>query len=118
MTGILLGGLDVCSAAIAGSYDENHWIAVGTSGAAYASGNTALASEFGRQQVDTNDLTTQYQVTSTANWSPSEISGCVLKEFGLTTTGSKFASRNLLTGSLVFDGEQELQLQQTLTFFM
>jgi len=28
------------------------------------------------------------------------------------------SSRNVLTGSLVFDGEQELQIQQTYKFFI
>ena len=114
--GIVIGGLSVCAAALAGSYTQNHFIAVGTSGLAYASDNTALGIEFDRNQIDTNDLTTTEQVTMYSNWSPNDISGCILKEFGIFTAGSQMLNREVLTGSLVFDGEQELQIQQTTLF--
>jgi len=121
--GITTIGLNVVAAALAGSYTGYHYIAVGISGTTFASGNTTLGSEFfdsegypNRNQIDTNDLSTNEQVTMVANWGPSDISGCVLKEFGVMTAGSTMLNREVLTGSLVFDGEQELQVQQTVLF--
>ena len=114
--GIVTAGLSVCAAALGGSYSVNHYIGVGTSGLAFVSGNTALGIEFDRNQIDTNDLSVAEEVTMIANWSPNDISGCVLKEFGVFTLGSIMLNREVLTGSLVFDGEQELQVQQTVLF--
>jgi len=114
--GIVTGGLSICAAALAGSYTMNHYIAAGAGSTAFASGNTALVSEFDRNQVDTNDLTTTEQVTMIANWSPNDISGLTMKEFGTFTAGSVMLNREVLTGSLVFTGEQELQVQQTILF--
>lgn len=114
--GTTTAGLSVCAAALVGSYSGNHYIAVGVSGTAFASGNTVLGSEFDRNQIDTNDLSVNEQVTMIANWSPTDISGCVMKEFGTFTAGSQLLNREVLTGSLVFDGEQELQVQNTVIF--
>ena len=114
--GITTHGLTVCAAALAGSYTENHYIAVGISGIAFASGNTILGSEFERNQIDTKDLSTAEEVTFIANWAPNDISGCIMREFGTFTVGSAMINREVLTGSLVFDGEQELQIQQTFKF--
>ncbi len=115
---ITTAGLSVCASALGGSYGTtNHYIAVGISGLTFASGNTVLGSEFDRNQVDTNDLSTGEQITLIANWSPNDISGCVLREHGtFTGVGSQMLNREVLTGSLVFDGEQELQVQQTILF--
>ena len=115
--GITTVGLSVASAALAGSYSTNHYIAVGTSSLTFASGNTALGIEFDRNQVNTNDLGTPEEVTMIANWAPNDISGCIMKEFGtFTAIGSQMMNREVLAGSLVFTGEQELQVQQTITF--
>jgi hypothetical protein len=116
--GVTTIGKSVLAAALAGSYTSNHFIGVGIGSTAYASGNTALVSEFERNQVDTIDLSTAGQVTFIANWSPNDISGCVLTEHGLFTLGSALITRNVLTGSLVFDGEQELQIQKTVRFLI
>lgn len=121
--GIVTAGLSICAAALGGSYSSSHYIAVGISGIAYVSGNTTLGSEFfnsegfpNRNQIDTNDLSSAKQVTFYANWAPNDISGCVLKEFGVFTAGSQLLNREVTTGSLVFTGEQELQIQQTILF--
>lgn len=114
--GVTTVGLSICAAALGGSYSANHYIGVGSTDTAFASGNTVLANEFDRNQIDTNDYTTDEQVTMVANWSPNDISGCILKEFGVFTTGSAMLNREVMTGSLVFDGEQELQVQQTVLF--
>ena len=114
--GITTIGLSVCAAALAGSYDTNHYIAAGAGSTAFVSGNTVLVSEFDRNQVDTNDLSTNEEVTMIANWSPNDISGLDMKEFVTFTAGSAMLNREVLAGSLVFTGEQELQIQQTIVF--
>ena len=115
--GITTVGLSVAAAALAGSYSANHYTAVGIGSTAFVSGNTVLVSEFDRNQVNTNDLATPEEVTMITNWSPNDISGCVMKEFGtFTQVGSQMMNREVLAGSLVFTGEQELQTQQTITF--
>lgn len=116
--GIVNDGLTICAAAMAGSYTENHWIAIGQGGSEYTSSDTSLENEFGRQQINDNDLSVPAQVTLIANWSPSQISGCILREHGVSTLGSMFLSRNIITGSIIFDGEQELQIQETIKFFI
>jgi len=102
-----------------GSANPTH-IAVGTSGLAFNIAQTTLGSETDRNQIDTIDFSITEQVTLIANWSSSDISGTILQEVGVfnSGTGGEMSSRNVLTGSLVFDGEQELQVQQTYKFFL
>ncbi len=113
--GTTVVGLSVAAANMTGSALPTY-VAVGIGSTAYASGNTVLVSEFDRNLIDTYDLTTSEKVTMIANWSPQDISGCIMKEYGVFTTGSAMLNREVLTGSLVFDGEQELQIQQTFQF--
>ena len=111
--GITTVGLSVIAANMTGSALPTH-IAIGISGVAYASGNTALGSETDRNQLEPPDLGTPEQVTMIATWGALEISGTVLKEYGtFTGIGSQMLNREVMAGSLVFDGEQELQIQQT-----
>jgi hypothetical protein len=116
--GITTHGLSICAAALTGSYIRALYIGVGSTDTAYVSGDTALVNEFERNQVDTYDLSTAEQVTLYANWTPNDISGGVVKEFGTFTLGSALLNREVLTGSLVFTGEQELQIQQTIKFLI
>ena len=115
--GITTNALNICAAALAGSSYLTH-IAVGTGSSTFLSGNTALLSEFDRNAIDTYDTTTTEQLTVYTNWSPTDISGCIMKEFGTFTTGSVMASREVLAGSYVFDGDAELQLIQTFKFLI
>ena len=115
--GTTTAGVSICAAALGGSYGTNkHYIAVGTDDTTFVSGNTTLGAEFDRNRIDTNDLSVNEQVTMFANWSPNDVSGLVMKEFGTFTTGSAMLNREVLTGSLVFDGEQELQIKTTIIF--
>jgi len=120
MAGITTQGLYVAAAAMGGSVAYPTYIAVGTSGLAFASGNTALGSEWDRNLIDTNNFAIAEEVTHISNWSPTEVSGLILKEVGVMNSGlgGAMSSRNILAGSLVFDGEQELQIQQTYKFFI
>ena len=120
MVGITTQGLYVASASMGGSSAYPTHIAVGLSGLTFASGQTFLGSEIDRNQIDTIDFGTAEQVTLIANWSPTDISGAVVREVGVfnSGTGGAMSSRNVLAGSLVFDGEQELQIQQIYKFFI
>ena len=110
--GITTAGLSVVAANMTGSSLATH-IAIGFSGIAFASGNVALGSETDRNAINTFDLGTSEKLIVMADWSPLEISGTILREYGIMTAGSAMINREVLTGSLVFDGEQELQIQQT-----
>jgi len=92
-------------------------IAIGDGGTAFSGNQTALDSEFDRNLINTSDLQVSGEVTFIADWSPLEVSGLVLKEFGTMSTGSDMFNREVLAGSIVFDGEQELQVQQTFQFY-
>lgn len=114
--GITTEGLSICAAAMAGSYGGDFSIAVGAGSSTFASGNTTLLDETDRNPIDTYDLDTNGQVTMVANWSVTDISGTILKEFGTFTVGSAMLNREITAGSYVFDGESELQVQQTIKF--
>ena len=113
--GITTAGLSICASSLVGSALPTH-VGIGIGSATFVSGNTALTSEFDRNFIDSSDLSVVEQVTLISNWSPNDISGCILREFGCFTLGSQMLNREVLTGSLVFDGEQELQIQQTVLF--
>ena len=118
---IVVSGLNIARTSLAGSNllgTGEGYIAIGTGSQTMVSGLNSLVDGTDRNQVNTIDLTTNEQATFIANWSPPEISGTILTEFGLSTTGSVFMNIETLTGSQVFDGEQELQIQQTIKFFI
>lgn len=115
--GIVSGLMSVVAANMAGSALPTH-IAIGTGSATFSSAETTLVSELERNQIDTKDLSTTAKVTFVANWSPLDISGAIVKEFGTFTTGSVMLNRENLAGSQVFDGEQELQVQQTFQIYI
>ncbi len=120
MAGITTQGLNVAAASMGGSQAFPIFIALGTSGLVFDISNIMLGSEFDRNVINTYDFATEEEVTMIADWSPTEISGLVLREVGVLNSGlgGAMSSRNVLTGSLVFDGEQELQIQQTYKFFI
>lgn len=115
--GITTKALNVISANMTGSALITY-IGIGTGSTTFASGNTTLSNETDRNIVNAYDLSTSSQVTMTSNFVPLEMSGTILKEFGTFTTGSSMPSRDVLAGSLLFDGEQELQIQSTFKFYI
>jgi len=115
--GITTAGLSVIAANMAGSSLPTA-CAIGISGLTFASGNTVLGSEWDRNSYSSADLTTSEQITFVSDFSPIETSGLVLKEHGMMTIGSQMLNREVLTGSLVFTGEEELQVQQTFKFYI
>ena len=114
--GITTEGLNVIAANMTGSTLPTH-TAIGTSGTTFVSGDTALAVETDRNAFSSSTVGTE-QVTFTTDYTPIEMSGTILKEFGTFTTGSAMLNREVLVGSSVFDGDQELQIQQTYKFFI
>jgi len=115
--GITTLGMSVIAANMTGSALPTA-TAIGTSGIAYASGNTALGVEVERNLYSTSDLASAKEVTFTTDWSPVEVSGIIVKEHGMFTAGSTMLNREVLTGSLVMTGEEELQVKTTYKFYI
>ena len=115
--GITTLGISVIAANMTGSSLITH-CAIGSGDTAYASGNTVLAGENERNAFSTTDLSAAKEVTYTTDWSPVEVSGLVIKEHAMMTAGSAMVNREVLTESLVMDGEAELQIKQTYKFFI
>lgn len=113
--GITANGLSICASSMAGS-DLVVACGVGIGSTVFVSGNTALVSEFDRNLYSSADLATPEQVTFTTDWSPIEVSGLVLKEHGMFTTGNIMLNREVLVGSLVLTGEEELQIQSKIIY--
>lgn len=109
------GILNVLAANMVGSSLPAN-IAIGNDSTAFASGQTSLVSETDRNGITDNDLATGKQATFVANFSPTEISGITLEEFGTFTSGGTMLDRQLVAGGVVFDGTQELQIQETFSF--
>ena len=115
--GVTTDGLEIIAVNMTGSSLLTH-VGIGTSGTAFTSGDTALAAESDRNAFSSTDTSVAEEITFISDFAPTEVSGLVFREFGTFTTGSKMANREVLNGSVVFDGEQELQIQQTFKFFI
>ena len=115
--GITTEALNILSANMTGSSLLTH-IAVGTSGTAFVSGDTSLATETNRNTITSSDLGTAEEITFIGDFSPVDVSGLIIKEHGGFTTASGLLMRVALTGSLVMTGEEELQIQETFKFFI
>jgi len=113
--GIVTNALNVIASNVAGSALPTH-IGIGTGSSTWTSGDTSLLAESDRNMINVYDTSVGSQITLVANFSPAELSGTILKEFGVFTTGSEMLNREVLVGSVVFDGENELQIQQTIMF--
>ena len=115
--GLVDGALNVLAANMAGSSLSTN-TAIGIGSLAFSGNQTGLDSQSDSNLIVSTDLSTTEQVTFISNYSPIEMSGTVLQEFGTFTSGGTMLDRQVLTGSLVFDGEQELQVQETFKFFV
>lgn len=97
------------------------WIAIGSGSATVAVTNVKLQNEMGARRQSTVDISTVQEINYTSDWDSVTMSGLVLREFGLFTTGAVSAgsnwARDQLTGSLVFDGTQELQIEYKIETF-
>jgi len=117
--GITTTALSVIAANMIGSSLATH-VAIGTGSSTFTSGQTTLLTEVERNQITTQDLSAAEQITFIANWSPVEMSGLSINEFGTFTsgTGGNMLNREILTTTETFDGESELQVQQTYKFII
>ena len=115
--GVLTNALNVVAANMTGSALPTQ-TAIGGSELAFASGQTALGTELDRRPIDFSDLTADEEVTFNTTFNPTEVSGLVIREFGTATTGSTFLNREVITGSVVPTGEEELTIQQTFKFYI
>jgi len=89
--------------------------AIGSGDTAFNITDTALAKEYDRNEITTTDLSVGQNTTFIANFSSTEISGTVFREFGMlnNAAGGNLYHREVLIGSLSFEGDRELQLQTT-----
>jgi len=94
-----------------------NYTAIGTGSSTLNPGNISLDAETDRNQVTSINLMTPKQVLWTADFSSVEISGTNFQEFGLfnSSSGATMFTRYVI-GSITFDGETELQIQQTIRF--
>jgi len=93
-------------------------IAIGDGDTAFSTSDTTLDNETDRNIITTRDLSVGSNVTWTADFSSSEISGTTLREFGLfnASAGGNLFQREVI-GSIEFEGERELQIQITHKYY-
>ena len=90
------------------------YLAIGSGSGVVSANNSELIYETSRQVFSTIDVGTQKEITYTADWGASAISGTVLREFGVfsPSSGGTPWNREGFTG-VTFDGTNELQIQIT-----
>jgi hypothetical protein len=90
------------------------FIAIGIGSSTVTSGNTALLTEIDRNTITTYDPSVSKEITYITDFSSTELSGILLKEFGLfdLSSGGILFQREVI-GSVQFDGSLELQIQMT-----
>jgi hypothetical protein len=112
-------GLNTIATYVGGSGTRPQWIAIGTGSSTVNAANVSLLTESDRNEATTIDITTAGQVTWIGDFSSTEMSGTNLFEFGVTygatTLGSNIINR-VVIGSITFDGDTELQVQNTIKF--
>lgn len=107
-------GLDAIAALIGNSGTTPGFIAIGSGDTAASTTDTTLEFETDRNTVTSTDLTIPQNVTWIADYSSTEISGLTLTEFGLFNAGAGGTLFNReVVGSIVFEGDRELQVQTT-----
>lgn len=115
--GITNNGLNIIAANMTGSALVVA-AAVGSGGTAFNINQSGLQYERLRSFLDTTDLIAAGEITFNTTFSPVEVSGLIFREFGHFTVGSVMLNREVINGSFVFDGEEELNIQQTIKFFV
>jgi len=115
--GVTNNAKSVIAANMTGSALSTH-MAVGAGSTIFSASQTTLVSEWDRNSLSSVDTATPYEVTLICDFTPVEMSGLSMREFGTFTLGSVMLNRETVTGSVVFDGEQGLQIQQTFKFYL
>jgi hypothetical protein len=112
-------GIETIAGALGGSGNIPTHCGIGTGSTTITAGDTALNTETDRNSFTSIDTSVAKDVTYTADFSSTEISGTNLQEFGLfnssgINTGSMFLREVIAADS--FEGDRELQIQVTLRF--
>jgi len=110
-------GIETIAGIVGGSGAIPTHIAIGTGSTTVTAGQTALNTETDRNAFTSTDLSVVKDVTYTADFSSTEISGTNLAEWGIfnaSSAGSMFV-REAIAADL-FEGDRELQIQCTLRF--
>jgi hypothetical protein len=115
--GITTNARSVVAANMGGSALPS-FTAIGIGSTAFSSSQTALVSEYDRNGITNVDLSTASEITIISDFTAIEMSGLSLREFGTFTLGSTMLNREVVVGSVVFNGDQSLQIQQTFQFFI
>ncbi len=102
--------------------DRPAYCAIGSGSGTVALTNGSLFAENNRNIFTTTDSSTQKHVIYTTDFNSIELSGTQLTEFGVYTSGTSpnggtLYNREQLTGSIVFDGTIELQVQVNFEVF-
>jgi len=115
--GITNIGLQGTALVFGGSASIPTHTAIGTGTTAFNITGTTLVAETDRNAY-TNTTYTGSEVTFVSDFSATEISGTEFTEFGLFNSGTAGTMffREVITGSIVFAGERELQIQTAITF--
>ena len=114
---LVTDGTETIAGAMGGSGLIPSYIALGTGSSTVLSGNTALLTESDRNTLSMVDSSVAQEVTYTADFSSTEISGNTITEWGLfnaATNGSMFVRE--VIESIAFEGDREFQVQSTLKF--
>jgi len=113
--GITDDGKESIAVILGNSGTTPSYFAIGSGETAFDIGDTTLDHEYDRNALTSTDLSVGQNTTWVADFSSTEISGTVFREFGLLNTASNgnLFHREVLIGSLVFEGDRELQLQTT-----
>ena len=115
--GLVDTGIQTIAGVMGGSGVIPTHIAVGTGSDTITAGDTALLTETDRNSLSSVDTSVAKDVTYTADFSSTEISGTTLTEFGVfnaASAGSMFTRE--VIAAIAFNGDTELQIQQTLRF--
>jgi len=116
--GITENGLRAIAAIIGGSgLNVPSHTAIGSGTTAESVNDTTLDKEFDRNPVSSVSLSIPKNVTWITDFDSVEISGLNFTEFGLfnSGTGGNLFHREV-TGSILFEGDRELQVQSTFRF--
>lgn len=94
--------------------------AIGSGSGAVAVSNYELVNEWDRKPIESFNYSGAQDLTVIADWTSTQISGCLLKEFGAFTTGLDLIgscwSREGFA-NVTFDGTNELQIEITYSTF-
>ncbi len=110
-------GLDAISDVVGNSGTAPSYIAIGTGSATVTVNDTTLDTEVDRNGITNTDRTIAANTTWIGDFSSTEMSGLNFQEFGMFNNGAGGNMFNHeVTGSIVFEGDRELQVQVTFRY--